>query len=151
MKKKIITLLFLAVPIADSMAQLCNQLDQGFGSSGRTIGMSSTNDWIYAGNIFVQPDNKIIQIGGTSAGGFYVLRYTNDGHIDTAFGINGKAPFNPGLNYYSYASFGALQSDGKIVVVGRRHSSGNCYGDIVLVRFNSDGSLDNSRSEERRV
>jgi len=143
--KKITTLLFSFVQITLSMAQYCNQLDPGFGVNGKATGMSINNDWISAGSTLVQPDNKIIQIGSTSNNsGIHVVRYTNDGHIDNTFGVNGKATFNLGFSYYFYVSFGAFQSDGKIVVVGRLYSTANYYWDIVLVRFNSDGSLDNS-------
>ena len=149
--KKITTLLFSFVQVTLSMAQYCNQLDQVFGVNGRAIGMSMTNEWIYTGSIFLQPDNKIIQISSTNNTGFHVVRYTKDGQIDNSFGVNGKASYNPANGYSSYASFGVLQSDGKIVVVGKVNGISNYYGDIVLIRFNSDGSLDNTFGTGGRV
>ena len=60
--KKIFTLLFFTGHITGSMAQICTPLDPGFGNNGKAIGLSTTNEWISTKNIFVQPDNKIIQI-----------------------------------------------------------------------------------------
>jgi len=141
--KKIFTLLFLAGQIIESVAQTCNPLDPGFGINGKATGLSIVNEWIGSKNIFVQPDNKIIQISSRGNDGFIVVRYTNDGHVDSAFGDNGRASGAIASN--GSASFGALQSDGKIVVVGRiSDASKNYYSSIVLIRFNNDGSLDNS-------
>ena len=142
--KNIFTLLLLAVSITESIAQDCNQLDPGFGLNGRVTGMSITNDWLNSGSVLVQPDNKIIQVSSSNTGGVYVVRYTKDGQLDNTFGNNGRAAFGLGSSYYFYVSFGALQPDGKIVVVGKLSSSGNYYWDIVLVRFNDNGTLDNS-------
>ncbi len=139
--KKIFTLLILAGQINDCVAQTCNPLDPGFGINGKATGLSTINDWVSPRNIFVQPDNKIIQIGSINNSGFTVIRYTNDGHADSTFGQNGKAT---AAYVDTYPSMGALQSDGKIVVVGSTYSSITYYFDITLARFNSDGTPDNS-------
>src|SRR4030095_14938969 len=141
--KKFITLMFFAVKVVGTVAQSCDPIDHGFGVNGKATGFSTTNEWINGGNILVQRDNKVIQISSISTS-FNVVRYTIDGQLDQTFGNNGIATFNAGSNNYGYASFGTLQNDGKIVVVGRRYTNSNYYTDITLVRFNSDGSVDDS-------
>ena len=141
--KKIITLLFLTVQIGVSIAQSCNQLDQGFGVNGRAIGLSLNNQWMSGGNILVQPDNKIIQVGAINSE-FIAVRYTAGGQPDNTFGLNGTATLHTGGYNYSFGPFGALQDDGKIVMVGTVYTNNSYYRDIVLVRFNRDGTPDNT-------
>ncbi len=73
----------------------------------------------------------------------FVARYNNDGSLDTNFGNGGKTIVDmgqPGAFFYDVA----LQPDGKIVAVGAFgfHSSGN-NSDYLIVRFNSNGTMDN--------
>jgi uncharacterized delta-60 repeat protein len=105
------------------------------------------------GFIIPQPDGKILLSGciwygdGTSDGGgnadFVLLRYLADGTLDNDFGVGGyvvtdfRTADEPGR--------ATLQTDGKIVVAG--HSE----DDIALARYNSDGSLDTSFSEDGKV
>ncbi|MBA3785485.1 MAG: hypothetical protein H0X15_08105, partial [Acidobacteria bacterium] len=66
--------------------------------------------------------------------------YNTDGTLDTSFGASGKVITSiSGGNESAYGV--ALQSDGKIVAVGQTGSPGT---DFALVRYNTDGSLDNS-------
>jgi len=141
--KKVFTLLLFVARIAASMAQSCSPLDPGFGVNGKALGLSTNNDWLQGKNILVQPDNKIIQVSSTYTQ-FNVLRYKSNGQPDSTFGINGRLTYNPEFGMYYNASSAALQSNGKIVVVGIRYSSVNYYKDIMLVRFNSDGTPDNT-------
>jgi hypothetical protein len=69
-------------------------------------------------------------------GDFCVLRYLTDGTLDTSFGVGGKVITDFNGNYdRAYAV--AIQSDGKIVVVGCTNGGTN---DFALVRYNTDGS-----------
>ncbi len=66
-----------------------------------------------------------------------------DGDVDPSFGVNGKVFTDVGG--YDMAHDVALQSDGKIVVAGSNGS------EFVVVRFNSDGSLDTSFGSSGKV
>lgn len=95
------------------------------------------NDHAFA--VAIQSDRKIVAAGETfsSSNGWCVslARYTSNGSLDTSFGNGGKE-----LTVVSGgATAVAIQNDGKIVVAGYDH----IYS-FVLVRFNSDGSLDTS-------
>lgn len=71
----------------------------------------------------------------------YLSVYAQDGSLDNTFGIGGKVTTDFGSSTDEGKSV-AIQSDGKIVVAG---NSWNGSGDdFSLVRYNSDGSLDNT-------
>jgi uncharacterized delta-60 repeat protein len=93
----------------------------------------------------LQADGKIVVFGdGKIFGatwGFSVVRYNTDGSLDTTFSGDGKATFTP-LNTFMSAHDVAIQPDGKIVGVGRR--MGGDVNAAIVVRFNTDGSLDTS-------
>jgi len=61
------------------------------------------------------------------------------GALDPSFSGDGKTTLDPGTT--SEATDVAVQSDGKVVVVGRASSNGNNF---VVARFNVDGSPDTS-------
>ncbi len=93
--------------------------------------------------VVLQDDGKIVAAGAHGAGGqFALVRYNTNGSLDTSFSGDGKE-----LNAFGFggARGVALQSDGKIVVVGG--TSGQIQArDFALVRYNTDGSLDTSFS-----
>ena len=146
--KIFITLLLLVFQEINSFAQTCSPLDQAFGNGGVAIGMTfpvGNFSSPYSTKIILQPDNKIIQAGtiySTSTSDFFVLRYKANGTLDSAFGTNGKTITQVG-NSYSNATDAALQIDGKIVVIGNTNTNTN-GSDFAIVRYNNDGSLDNS-------
>jgi uncharacterized delta-60 repeat protein len=87
----------------------------------------------------IQSDGKIVVAGygqdpnsSITTNDFTVVRYNSDASLDTAFGSGGIA--RAVISTGNEVRAAALQSDGKIVVVG--------FGGFVAVRFNSDGMLD---------
>ena len=96
----------------------------------------------YASAVAVQADGKIVVAGHTNSGKFGVVRYNKDGSLDAGFGNNGIVVTAVGaIDAYAYAI--ALQPDGKIVVVGNALVDVG-YRGLAAVRYNADGSLDNS-------
>ncbi|MBL0237576.1 MAG: hypothetical protein IPQ02_13440 [Saprospiraceae bacterium] len=61
-----------------------------------------------------------------------------DGSLDQTFGVGGKVTKRV-ASYQAEAQSLVVQKDGKIVVVGYRENLDN---DIVIVRYNENGSLD---------
>lgn len=103
----------------------------------------------------VQPDGKILLAGGYvdnyGISVFALARVNSDGTSDFSFNTNGKVFIS--LNnsgYISYFGDIALQSDGKIVLVGMSRNDSNIQG-FGVARLNSDGSLDNSFSGDGKV
>lgn len=106
-----------------------------------------------AASVLVQPDGKIIVAGRSRATNRYyfsLARFNADGMLDAAFGDNGTVYTKIGTGDSDGEGRAvALQSDGKIVVVGRLFDANNTGGNESLyyfaaARYNPDGSLDNS-------
>lgn len=117
-------------------------LDTGFGVDGKVVQTFGSAANGHA--LVLQTDGKLL-IGGyatieaTAKPGFLVARFLANGTLDTSFGSNGSSTISVGTgNNYCHAMM--LQGDGKIVLTGSAVTATNY--DFVLVRFNSDGSLD---------
>jgi uncharacterized delta-60 repeat protein len=116
--------------------------DSSFGNGGIVI--SNINDESsQATALDFQPDGKIVVVGFSIASStgrykFTVARYHQNGSLDMGFGQNGKVTTN--ILFYDFAHSIAVQRDGKIIVGGYSFASGG--DDFSLVRYNSDGSLD---------
>ena len=119
-------------------------LDTTFGTNG----LVSTNiygDSEFASSVIVQPNGKIILVGKAENSNlinvFALVRYNQNGTLDDSFGSNGKVLTDlTGDN--SYCESVALQSDGKIIVVGS--TTINYNYDFALARYNENGTLDAS-------
>lgn len=103
-------------------------------------------------SIAVQPDGKILLAGYTYSGSnnnFAIVRINIDGSLDNTFDGDGKAT----TDFFGFDDKGysmKLQSDGKILVSGFASTSASVI-DFALVRYNSDGSLDNSFDLDGKV
>ncbi len=114
-------------------------LDSGFGTNGRVF-TSMSNGGDQANAIALQPDGKIVLVGGCNVNTqsvFCVARYNSNGSLDTSFDGNGKVSTAIGSEATAYAV--ALQSNGKIVVAGSCTNSGQ--KDFCLARY-TNGNLD---------
>jgi uncharacterized delta-60 repeat protein len=70
---------------------------------------------------------------------FMLLRYNMNGTLDSTFNGTGVAEYDAG---YAFATDVAIQKDGKIVVAGMRlNDVGSAY-DLMLLRYNTNGTLD---------
>ncbi|OGU07480.1 MAG: hypothetical protein A2X82_17205, partial [Geobacteraceae bacterium GWC2_55_20] len=116
-------------------------LDTTFNGTGIvTTNVGATTDYNYASGITVQPDGKIVVVG-TQAGAYLltVLRYNDDGSLDTSFNTSGIASFNVASSYDGGIAV-AIQSDGKIIVGGNGYNGSN--NDFLVLRLTSTGTLD---------
>ena len=142
---KILTpvLVFLALILfgATIIKAAPGDLDLSFGNGGKVITDFDRIDYAFAATL--QPDGKLIVAGSsfnTASPDFLIVRYNGDGSLDTSFGNGGKVVNDFGAQDYAHAV--ALQPDGKIVAAGLSQSSS--IGNIVLARYNADGSLDSA-------
>ena len=115
-------------------------LDPDFGLGGiasyERSGTENGND------LAIQSDGRIVAVGQAYDGSdwdFEIVRFLPSGEPDPTFGAGGFVTYD--FNALSdFANAVALQSDGKILVVG---STGNDLArDVALARFTSDGLLD---------
>ncbi|MGH7177175.1 MAG: delta-60 repeat domain-containing protein, partial [Tepidisphaeraceae bacterium] len=112
--------------------------DVTFGPSGTGIvrtDVSGGRD--FAACVAIQPDGKIV-VAGDSAGRFGVVRYLSNGSLDKTFNGDGKLTID--FDFFG-ANDIALQSDGKIVLVGATLSGAV---DFAVARLNENGLLDGS-------
>lgn len=108
----------------------------------------SSTDWVRG--VAIQPDGKIVAVGysvtyGSDAYAVAIVRYNPNGSLDTSFSSDGIVTTeDSSRNLFGHSVL--LQTDGKIVVAGsanlsNRYTAG--YGTL-LMRYNSDGSIDTS-------
>jgi uncharacterized delta-60 repeat protein len=118
--------------VACATPQPNGSLDAGFGSQGKLFDTSSR-----ATNILLQPDGKLLVLGGMS-----LSRYNADGSLDASFGTAGRVAIVADGSANDAGHSLALQSDGKILAVGRTTRPTVFNNRFFVQRFNVDGSLD---------
>lgn len=119
------------------------ELDTEFNDTGFYIS-TVTGEAVYG--IAIQPDGKIILIGGTFI--LFVYRFNSNGTIDTTFGQNGKRSISIPSGYDS--AFGrsiVLLKDGSMVGVGY-FGLGFTGKMLVLFKLTSTGSVDTTFGNE---
>ena len=124
-------------------------LDKTFSSDGiQTTNIGSSNN--RANAVAIGADGKIVVAGYTSNGtnkDFAVVRYNTDGSLDKTFSADGIQTTDFGSD--EEINVLAIHGDGKVVVAGLLHEqfSSQEYK-TGLVRYNIDGSLDKSFSDD---
>jgi len=140
-----VLLLPLAVITAGAANASAGSLDPTFDGDGRVVVDFGADS--YATGVVTQPDGKIVTVGiaytidGTKD--FGVSRHNADGTPDSTFDGDGRVVTNIG-GWNDEAAAVALQPDGKIVVAGFTNEP---WG-FVVVRYNANGSLDNTFSAD---
>jgi uncharacterized delta-60 repeat protein len=133
-------------------------LDSSFNVNGiEALGgdqiVSSITSTLAVQSVKARADGKIVACGNwektlasdTVKNGAFVIRLNEAGSFDNTFGSGGKAIFPDVVkNFWDWAyarnlNVLALQNDGKVVAAGVAQLSGT-----MLIRLNSDGSLDSS-------
>ncbi len=125
-------------------------VDESFGTDGQLrIGAGSR---MIGSDIAVQPDGRIMVVGNLLSGSnwqIFVFRADQNGIPDPLFGDDGLAIASMDDAFSSEVVALALQPDGKAVVCGRTNAALNY--DALLLRFNTDGSLDNTFDQDGMV
>lgn len=126
-------------------------LDHSFGQSGKIISTFSY-PVSFISSIKVLLSGKIIALvkamGATGNSDIILALYNSDGTLDASFGKNGMI-----ITDFSATDAGEsmeIQADGKIIIGGFIGTS-TVNADFVLLRYNSDGSLDQSFGQNGKV
>lgn len=138
--------------ISDAMAR-DGDPDSDFGTLGSVILPFPGDLPIMENFVDIQalPDGKILVSatvlnGETASGDFGVMRLNTNGTLDTDFGDSGARVVGfdrPGSGNFDNARSMAVQTDGRILVVG--DAAGGIGGaDMAVIRLTADGSLDSS-------
>lgn len=135
-------LMLLSLPFTACFGQAL-VLDPSFDTDGKVVtpvleGLNLVYD------MAIQSDGKIVAVGYALTGINYdvaIARYNTDGSLDFTFNSTGIRVVDLGSN--DDIAYGvAIQSDGKIVIAGSKSNGSNT--DFLLMRFNSNGTSDNS-------
>ena len=116
-------------------------LDTSFNGTGiaeATVGSANA--------VAIQPDGKIIVVGDNSNPSnvdFKVVRYNANGTLDASFDGDGVV-VTPIGDSVDVAYSVVIQTDGKILVSGRSDSNPVFVTTFAMVRYNTNGSLDNT-------
>lgn len=113
--------------------------DASFGTGG-VVCVNLSGEGERANDVGLQADGKIVVCGEHNITGL-VARYLPNGDLDSTFGTDGRSFFPTTTLFTRYLKL-LIQADGKIVVVGEESSGTD--NDILIVRYNSDGTLDTS-------
>ncbi len=118
-------------------------LDLAFSDDGRAITDIGGSD--YGRSVAIQADGKLVVVGGTYAADlgrdeFALARYNSDGSLDPTFSGDGRQASDFGMSADAWAV--AIDADGKIVV------GGQAGADFALARYNPDGELDPTFSDD---
>ena len=123
--------------------------DLSFGVNGGSA-LIVNNAEYDARQMLVQPDGKLVLVGGgvnDGVSGVVVMRLNGvDGFLDATFGTDGVVHIPYPEDSYLFDL--AIQPDGKIVAVGYSTESDI---DLLAVRLNADGTLDNTFSFDGKV
>ena len=110
------------------------QLDRAFGTGGKVVTDAGGADW--AGSVAIAPNRAVVVAGG-SGDDVALARYDSAGRLDATFGGRGTVVTDLGGGNDAAGAVLA-QPDGRIVVAAQRD------GDLALVRYASNGTLDAS-------
>ncbi len=124
-------------------------LDNTFDTDGKVSTVFGTvSDSVCS--MAIQADGKIVVVGTSWVGSSYyfaVARYNTNGSLDNTFDTDGKlTTLISGT--YNEAYDVSIQNDGKIVVVG---ISAGTFLNFTIVRYNTNGSLDNTFDTDGKV
>jgi len=147
--RNIFTPLFLIIFI-NAVAQQDGTLDGTWTNGGKVLNPipgppANPIDATVLQKLIILPSGKFLQTFTKSNGtdnDFGLARLNADGSFDLTFGGSGTGYILTNFGGEDVANSMALQSDGKIIVVGTSTVAGS--GRFALARFNTNGTLDNT-------
>ncbi len=115
--------------------------DLTFGNNGTVI--TPIENQSEGNALAIQNDGKIVMCGA-SDWHINLARYSASGAIDNSLGQNGTIITDISGYYSELCTAIDIQNDGKILLAGYAQHNSNDNSYIVLLRYNVDGTLDNS-------
>lgn len=141
MKKTLLSITLLASTLVN--AQMPDGIDSTFGVNGYAITIPTANG-IQAGWYSVGINDNVLGIGttGGSNNNIYALKWDKDGKPVNGFGTSGLAMYDPKLGADDHGLSIVELASGKFLVAGT--TDGNTSRDVLLMRINADGTIDNT-------
>lgn len=132
-------------------------LDTTFGNGGKVITDIIPANTDEAHSVLIQPDCKIVAGGTTQTpaftANFALVRYNTNGSLDTTFGTNGKV-VTPNFKVGSSDIIRnmVLDNNGNIIAAGiTGNQNTGVSGQVLVAKYKSNGTLDNSFGQNGRV
>ncbi|MBK9155555.1 MAG: VCBS repeat-containing protein [Chloracidobacterium sp.] len=131
-------------------------LDSAFGDSG-IVSMSISGNDLSLTRVALLSDGRIVLAGTRRFGGtnyhFAVVRLNANGTLDTSFDGDGLAVTKVGVGTPDQDAARAVvvQHDDRIVVAGDSNNGSGTFFDAAAVRYNLDGSLDQTFGGDGKV
>lgn len=133
--------------VLSAKAQQPGTIDITYGNNGKASA-SNGQEYDVAMSMALQKDGKAVVAGYTLAD-FMVARFTLNGKPDSSFGGDGVVVTDINNNSVEQANAVIVQADGKILVCG--NTLNNTKRNFALLRYHSDGTLDNSFSGDGKL
>jgi uncharacterized delta-60 repeat protein len=134
------------IMVSDNQAFAGGTLDTyGFGTGINVTTYAGGNEWTYA--LALQSDGKIV-VAGYDRQDFGAQRLLADGTLDTSFSSDGKVVTNILAGAIDRAFGMAIDSQNRVVLGGY---AVNANDDFALLRYSSDGTLDNTFDTDGRL
>jgi uncharacterized delta-60 repeat protein len=126
--------------------------DTDYGSVIWLDGVFSYANYNFGEAVAAQPDGKIVVFGNTMDDESYnmrpfLVRLNLNSSLDKTFGTNGRgAVIIPVPRFHYDKGSMVIQADGRIVVAGTVGNIDDVHNDLVVARFNANGTLDSTFS-----
>lgn len=124
-------------------------VDLSFSNDGKqTTDFGSSEDGT---SLAMQADGKIVVGGNTYINdeyAFCLARYNVDGSLDNSFSNDGKQITDLPSYAYTVENSLAIQTNGKIIIGGNSSVLNNNLNQFTLIRYNADGSIDLTFSDD---
>ena len=134
------------IEVTTDLIDYAKMLDVSFGTGGKVTTTIGDQDFITS--IAIQSDGKIVAAGVAKIANvqkFALVRYNTDGSFDNTFGTGGIVTTSIPGSGADGAGAVAIQGDGKILAAGFTF---NTTMDFALIRYNTNGTLDNTFSSD---
>lgn len=128
-------------------------IDETFANNGIFLYNDPSDVYAMARAVAIQPDGKIVVTGKVYYSSFakvFVFRLNTDGTIDSEFGNDGVFYYDSIFDADSGTAI-SVQSDSKIVIGVTRSHRASFYNALLILRLNTDGTIDNSFGDSGMV
>lgn len=125
--------------------------DDSFDGDGKVI-TDISGSYDFGNSMIIQSDGKIACVGKSLVGNLFqpiIARYNSDGSLDNSFGTGGVVLF-PTASVSNFTDL-KQQADGKLIAGGYELDTTTLQNIYLLVRFNTDGSVDNTFGTNGKV
>ncbi|MBX3265482.1 MAG: VCBS repeat-containing protein [Acidobacteria bacterium] len=131
---------FACAAVEHTQAASAGALDSGFNAGGVVRENIGNDDFNIPVDFVIDDFGRFItlsRVAGPNGPQFLLMRFINNGSVDTAYGTNGRVLISIGDGSSTFTPQAiARQADGKLLVAGDAGSN------VRVVRINENGSLD---------